>query len=615
MNKNILSKFTISAIILLIIISTVTLYNLRNTTLKAAVINAENFSEVVKDGLTSYMVNCDFDKSQIFLSNILDNKNISNIRVIRNQNLHDQYGLRSDKLAKTDIEKEVLKTGETKYVVKEDLLNSQLKITVPLKYEPTKNIDCKSCHNIQKDDVLGALSIDMNISELKLLGFGAFYVIPVIILLALLYFWFLFRNSSNDYDESFKLLQENVKSSIQGKLEPIQTLKPLPSDVNNYISEYNQLISNIKSTTEDIDSKLRGFIGHSSISSRTNNALEDTKVVIDNLSNLYHFKKQIEQDKTREEIFDRLAQVFQNKFGLKNFTIFEIFKKSEKINVLQSVGNSFYCMKYLMDNPVDCRCSRTSKDVHSIDFHKSCPFFDEEDKFFYCLNIKISDDRDIIFNFCVDSQKELDNLKNDILFIKAFINEAVPSIEVKILMQALKDSAFTDNLTGLYNRTFLEEHSKKLIPQVNRDKKSIGVLLLDMDHFKAVNDEYGHDIGDKVLKELSRILSESIRESDIAIRYGGEEFIVLLIDVKTTENAFNIAEKIRKRVKDNEIDVYAGNKLKKTISIGLAMFPEDGKNLDAVIKNADIALYEAKNKGRDSVVIFEESQVSSVDLF
>ena len=182
-------------------------------------------------------------------------------------------------------------------------------------------------------------------------------------------------------------------------------------------------------------------------------------------------------------------------------------------------------------------------------------------------------------------------------------------------MQALKDSAFTDNLTGLYNRRFLEEHTKKLIPQVKRDGKSIGVLLLDMDHFKAVNDEYGHDIGDKVLKELSRILSENIREADIAVRYGGEEFIVLLIDVKSKENAYNIAEKIRKKVKDNEIDVYAGNKLKKTISIGLSMFPENGQSIDAAIKNADIALYEAKNKGRDSVVIFEESQISSIDLF
>ena len=150
-----------------------------------------------------------------------------------------------------------------------------------------------------------------------------------------------------------------------------------------------------------------------------------------------------------------------------------------------------------------------------------------------------------------------------------------------------------------------------------------GVLLLDMDHFKAVNDEYGHDIGDKVLKELARILNETIRESDIIIRYGGEEFIVLLVNIKTEEQAISVANKIRIKVSENEIDVYAGSKLRKTVSIGLSMFPEDSSSLESVIKNADIALYEAKNKGRsqflkysdltaaDGVEIFD----SSIDLF
>ena len=182
-------------------------------------------------------------------------------------------------------------------------------------------------------------------------------------------------------------------------------------------------------------------------------------------------------------------------------------------------------------------------------------------------------------------------------------------------MEALQQSAFRDGLTGLYNRKFLEEHTKKLIPQALRDKFNIGVLLLDMDHFKAVNDEYGHDIGDKVLKELARILNETIRESDIIIRYGGEEFIVLLVNIKTEEQAISVANKIRIKVSENEIDVYAGSKLRKTVSIGLSMFPEDSSSLESVIKNADIALYEAKSKGRNQVVRFQSEQTSSIDLF
>lgn len=139
--------------------------------------------------------------------------------------------------------------------------------------------------------------------------------------------------------------------------------------------------------------------------------------------------------------------------------------------------------------------------------------------------------------------------------------------------------------------------------------------MLDMDHFKAVNDEYGHDIGDLVLKELAQILEDTVRESDIVVRYGGEEFIVLLVNIKSEEDALNVAQKIAQRVRENEIDVYAGSKLKKTVSIGLSMYPQDSTKLDTVIKNADIALYEAKNSGRDKVVRFKEEQVTSVDLF
>ena len=94
-----------------------------------------------------------------------------------------------------------------------------------------------------------------------------------------------------------------------------------------------------------------------------------------------------------------------------------------------------------------------------------------------------------------------------------------------------------------------------------------------------------------------------------------EEFIVLLVGVKSEEEALLVANKIGKRVRENEIDVYAGNKLRKTISSGLSMFPDDSRSLDSVIKNADIALYEAKNSGRDKVVRFHEDQVTSVDLF
>ena len=134
-------------------------------------------------------------------------------------------------------------------------------------------------------------------------------------------------------------------------------------------------------------------------------------------------------------------------------------------------------------------------------------------------------------------------------------------------------------------------------------------------NFKNINDTWGHPVGDSVLKDIAKTLKDNSRESDYQVRIGGEEFIVLLVNVKTEDDALEVANKIRTRVSENEIDVYAGSKLRKTISIGLSMFPNDSKSLDSVIKNADIALYEAKSKGRNKVIRFQSEQISSVDLF
>ena len=379
------------------------------------------------------------------------------------------------------------------------------------------------------------------------------------------------------------------------------------------MEKFNRLMVTFKDTSTDIDKKLKGFIGTKT--NKFTNPLEDSKEIVQNLSNLYQFKKEIELDNTKEEIYNRLSEIFTNQFKITSFTFIEIDLSKRKMTTVKEIGNTFYCKENIENEPHLCRAARTENDVITTEYHHTCPYFEKVDKFHYCISTSISKNINLIINFVFDDKDKLEYLKEKISFIKSYINESAPSIEVKLLMEALQQSAFRDGLTGLYNRKFLEEHTKKLIPQALRDKFNIGVLLLDMDHFKAVNDEYGHDIGDKVLKELARILNETIRESDIIIRYGGEEFIVLLVNIKTEEQAISVANKIRIKVSENEIDVYAGSKLRKTVSIGLSMFPEDSSSLESVIKNADIALYEAKSKGRNQVVRFQSEQTSSIDLF
>lgn len=161
-------------------------------------------------------------------------------------------------------------------------------------------------------------------------------------------------------------------------------------------------------------------------------------------------------------------------------------------------------------------------------------------------------------------------------------------------------------MTDLYNRRFLESYTQTLVACTFRRKGNVGILMCDMDFFKEVNDNYGHEVGDTVLVRTALVLKSCVRESDLIIRYGGEEFLVLLIDMKKRQKRqvlLDLAEKIRKTMESTVINIPGGT-LQKTMSIGISEFPKDTKGFWEAIKFADVALYQAKQSGRNKVVAF-----------
>lgn len=169
-------------------------------------------------------------------------------------------------------------------------------------------------------------------------------------------------------------------------------------------------------------------------------------------------------------------------------------------------------------------------------------------------------------------------------------------------MATLKESAMRDQLTGLYNRRFLEYYTEILVAGVHRKGTILGLLMCDLDFFKEVNDKYGHDTGDKVLKETANLIAKSVRASDLAVRFGGEEFLVILEDA-SEGYAENIAERIRKKMEETKIKT-TGVIIQKTISIGISEFPKDTQDFWKAIKYSDVALYKAKEAGRNKVLRF-----------
>ena len=168
--------------------------------------------------------------------------------------------------------------------------------------------------------------------------------------------------------------------------------------------------------------------------------------------------------------------------------------------------------------------------------------------------------------------------------------------------QALTVLSFHDQLTGLYNRRFLDELLSKEINSAKRHHKEFAVLLIDIDQFKKINDVFGHEAGDVVLKKISHCIQTNIRPEDIASRYGGDEFIVVLLDINV-KNTFQRAELIRRAVET--LDIHYNKQVLGaiTISIGVAMYPICGQRRNTLIKAADAALYKAKTGGRNTVVM------------
>jgi len=169
-------------------------------------------------------------------------------------------------------------------------------------------------------------------------------------------------------------------------------------------------------------------------------------------------------------------------------------------------------------------------------------------------------------------------------------------------VQLSLEMAITDQLTGLHNRRYMSRHLDTLIDGARKSAKPIAFLIMDIDHFKSVNDTYGHDIGDEVLREFASRISANVRGIDLACRYGGEEFVVVMPDTDM-DFAYTVAERLRKSVEQKPFAISRDpGKLNVTISIGIAGSEGNIDSADKLLHRADQALYRAKREGRNRVV-------------
>jgi diguanylate cyclase (GGDEF)-like protein len=183
--------------------------------------------------------------------------------------------------------------------------------------------------------------------------------------------------------------------------------------------------------------------------------------------------------------------------------------------------------------------------------------------------------------------------------VRIILQGCSAALSRQIKIQQLKDAAAVDPLTGCYNRRAFDSQLKGHAAGAGRHGKPLSVFMFDLDHFKAINDTYGHLSGDEVLKEVSRLVHRNIRTEDIFARYGGEEFIAILPETDQT-HAIELADRLRQKILALRIP-FNNRSIRVTASFGVAQLGADG-NIEKLVQDADSMLYKAKFNGRNTVM-------------
>lgn len=573
-------------------------YNFRNFGLDTAKSKAEVVAQSVKNGLTAHMVNGIMDKRDFYLTQTKQLQNIEDLWIIRAKSIEEQYG-KAKEIARDNYDIEALKSGNIVEVLEENIFgHSSYRITIPYKAEITPTINCLDCHNAKVGDTLGAISITMGIDDLKQTSLNLVMVSSSIVLVLMLIMIVFIRRIFNPYFDIFGLIknvmQKANKGDYSGRINGINNGEA--KEVAHWINEH---MSKLQSSLSKIGDKIDVFLtAHKE--EEVLDPIEDVQNTVNRLADIYRFRKTIERDERIEEVYQRFAVILEDKFNIRNFNFLEADTTNKKIEVV-------YVNQELLCDPLSegCRADRTNVIVDSCQFKNVCSKFNSKEHHYICVPYSISNDLDFIVSIVSDSQKEQDRVRALLPFIQDYVDAAKPEIVSKKLMQILERNAQTDPLTGLYNRKFLEKYIENNLYNGMQKNTPCGIMMVDIDFFKQINDNYGHDIGDIAIKTIANTLKDVVSENDVVVRFGGEEFIVILTHC-TVEKLQSTAEEIR--IAFSQQKIQANNEtFSKTVSIGTSLFPNKQKDIWKYVKQSDIALYQAKQTGRNRVIQYDET--------
>ncbi|MFP4161189.1 MAG: diguanylate cyclase [Ectothiorhodospira sp.] len=554
------------------------------------------------------MLNGTIDRRDSFLERVADVHSLEDVRVVRGPLVIQQYGEGLPLETRVDrIDQRVLVSGKSYFGVTGGLLGSEFRATIPYVAEEKGDVNCMACHVAPEGAALGAVTLTASMDHMKALGIATALLLVLIVgIFAALSMYFLGR-LLRPLVETTAEIQEAASQAAEGDFS-LRVKRRGNDEIGLIATDFNHMSRSITTRLTEIRNHVAQLV--QALPDQGGNLLNDTANTVSGLVRVAQFKQAIEEDQSTEEVFLRIGEVLRQEFALERFSVYRVDRDRKEIRVALVDGmpdqGIRWCNADILENCLTCRVVRTGHVIDGLEKPTLCRAFDgaalEQGLRYLCMPIIQSGGVGSVVQLVV-SAGEIQRLKVARPLVGAYLREAAPVLQAKDLMASLRESALNDAMTGLRNRRFLEEYSQTLVAQSRRRQTPMTLMMLDLDYFKTVNDTHGHDVGDQILRELAGILRGHLRESDLVLRYGGEEFLVILMDTGG-EAALEVAEKIRKTVEATTFRV-AGGELHKTLSVGLAEYPGDAQAFWQVLKYADVALYAAKDRGRNQVVRFE----------
>ena len=607
-NAKILVFFSALMLFLILVLVAISLYSFQSFSLYSAERHASSVAEAIKVGLTESMVNGTISKRTEFLQRLSNVPGVQNIRVIRGAAVIKQFGAGlPQERATNEEENNVINSGEPSFKLLTKENSNIFHAIIPYTANGLGIPNCLQCHLVAQGTVLGAVAIDIPLKEVKYQAVTTVGLLALIVFFTALLALFLLRRTLRPLVETTHELKSVVDRAVGGEFNG-RIAQRSSDEVGEIAGQLNRLMGTLDENISTIGTRVGELMNYQP--KNTGNLLATTTEMVEILVEAARYKRTIEEDMGKMEVYQRLVRVLTENFDIVHFSIYEVASSKNRI-VPIVVDSEFgapcrWCDQQILIDANTCRVKRTGHVANAVDFPEICTMFrgDVEGKKYthICLPITQSGSVGCVVQLVLHADLG-QYASQSVPFIDVYLRETAPVIEAKRLMDHLKESTLRDAMTGLYNRRFLEEYVTTLVATCQRRKTSFSVLMLDLDYFKQVNDTFGHEAGDKVLKTLSETLTKSVRTSDMVVRYGGEEFLIILMDTDAV-NAMKVAENIRAKVEETKIAL-PGTMLQKTISIGVSEFPLDTDTFWQVVKYADVALYAAKTQGRNRVLRFD----------